>query len=77
MSLYFQCNFIWFDVDKEYTKVSIRKVVKGEETDVELSQKGFVSPTSICEESVWNNCVIYLFHHNYYMNIVEYNQIDI
>ena len=72
MSIYFQCSFIWFDVGEEYTKASIRKVVQGKEIDVVLTWKGFVALKSICEQSVWNKRVMYLFHNNHYMNIKEY-----
>ena len=49
ISLYFQCNFIWFDVNEEYTKAIIRKVVQGKEIDIVLTRKCFVVPKSICE----------------------------
>ena len=53
MSLYFECNFIWFDIADNLTTVCLRKEFKCKRRDAILERKGFVSPAALCEDSVW------------------------
>ena len=63
---------MWFGVNGSITKASIMKVRKGNFYDVVIRQKGIMTPASICTYSIWNKCVIYLYHSHHYMNIKEY-----
>ena len=44
MSSYFKYDFIWFDVEEDYTKASINKLRNGEEYNAIITQQGFISP---------------------------------
>ena len=71
-SSYFKCNFIWYGVGGKYTKASIKKSRKGIAYNVIITRNFFVSPESICNESIWKKRVICLYHNYHFMNIKEY-----
>ena len=52
LSSYFKCNFVWYDVVENYTKACIKKLRKGVPYDAIITRKSFVSPESICNESI-------------------------
>ena len=72
MSRYFICNFIWFDVDQNHTKVIIRKLQDRKGCNTVICRTGFVVPQSICNLSFWNKRVIFLYRNSHYINVKEY-----
>ena len=72
MSRYLKYNSIWFGVDQNYTKASIRKLQNGKYCDTIICRTGFVAPQSICNLSIWNKHVNLLYRNSHYMNVKEY-----
>ena len=61
MADYFKCNFIWFDVEENFTRAMLCKMVNEEEKNVMLSRKGFINPRTLCSKSIWDRRVICIF----------------